>query len=128
MITHIDITGVGKYIVTDTTKEYIYQRIGKLDRFTPRNARKSIRADVKVSEHGTGSGTVYQVEVLLELPEKTITAKSTESNEQSATDSTEQKLAVQLKKHKDERTPHTRNRKLMSSFKRSFSREREQQS
>ena len=124
MITHIDITGVGKFTLEDSTKEYIRSKIGKLDRFTPRHGRKSVRAEVKVSEHGQGTGTVYQVEVLLDLPEKTLTAKSTEPSERTATDATEQKLAVQLEKYKAERTPHTRDRKLMSKFKRSFSRER----
>jgi len=124
MITHIDITGVGKFTLEDSTKEYIRSKIGKLDRFAPRHARKSVRAEVKVSEHGQGSGTKYQVEVLLELPEKTLTAKSTESSERIATDATEQKLAVQLKKYKAERVPHVHDRKLLSRFKRSFMRER----
>lgn len=125
MITHIDITGVGKFSPDDSTKEYIRKSIGKLDRFTPRHARKSLRADVKVSEHGQGSGTRYQVEVVLELPEKKLTAKSTEPTELTATDETEQKLAVQLKKYKSERVLHMRDRKLLSRFKRSFSREQQ---
>lgn len=125
MITHIDITGVGKFSLDDSTKEYIRKTIGKLDRFAPRHARKSMRAEVKVSEHGQGTGTRYQVEVVLELPEKKVTAKSTESTEMAATDVTEQKLAVQLKKYKSDRLPHVHDRKLLSRFKRSFSREQQ---
>jgi len=125
MIMHIDITGVGKFTLDDSTKDYIRKHIGKLDRFTPRHARKSMRAEVKVSEHGKGTGTRYQVEALLELPEKTLAAKSTEPTEMAATDAAEQKLAVQLKKYKSGRLLHVRDRKLLSRFKRSFSREQQ---
>ncbi len=124
MISHIDITGVGKFSPDDTTKAYIKKRIGKLDRFAPRHARKSMRAEVKVSEHGQGSAIKYQVEVIFEVPEKVLTAKAAEPTEAAATDAVEQKLAAQLKKYKADKVSHIGDRKLLARFKRSFMRER----
>lgn len=124
MITHIDITGVGKFSPDDSIKAYVRKRVGGLDRFAPRKARGNIRADVKLSEHGTGSNKKYQVEVLLALPEKTVTAKSTESTEMEATDQVEQKLSAQLRKYKDESVAHLAHRRVLGKFKRSFARER----
>ncbi len=123
MISHIDITGVGKFSPEDSSKDYIKKRIGKLDRFLPRHARKSMRAEVKVSQHGAGTAEKYQVEVIFEVPEKVLTAKATEPTPESATDAVEQKLATQLKKYKAEKISHIGGRKILARFKRSFMRE-----
>ena len=123
MITHIDITGVGKFSPDDSIKAYIRKRVGGLDRFAPRKARGDIRADVKLSEHGTAGNKKYQVEILLELHEKTVTAKATEPTEMEATDEVEQKLSAQLRKYKEESVAHLAHRRVLSKFKRSFARD-----
>lgn len=126
MITHIDITGVGSYSPDARTKKYVTKKIGALDRLAPRHARKSMRAQVKLAEVNRKSGNKYEVEVLLSVPDKTLTAKDTTMNVLAATDIVEAKLASQLRKYKEERVSHVGQRKLLDRFKRSFAREQQQ--
>lgn len=125
MITHIDITGVKSYTPDQRLKRYIQKKIGALDRLIPRHARKSLHAEVKIAEANKKGKTDYMVEVLLYLPDKTMTASDSTMNVYAATDIVEQKIAVQLRKYKQERLPHVGNRKLLDRFKRSFSREQQ---
>ena len=125
MITHIDITGVGAYELDDSTRKYIRKKVGTLDRFAPRHARKSITADVKVAEVNREKGNKYELEVLINVPGKRVTAKDLTLNVFAAVDIVEAKLASQLRRYKEEHLPHVGKRKLLDRFKRSF--EREQQ-
>ena len=123
MITNVDITGVGAYTADDTTKKYIHKKIGSLDRLAPRHARKSMRAEVKIAEVNRDKGNKYEVEVVLRIPEKTITAKDSTMNVLAATDIVEAKLANQLRRYKEGHIPHVGRRKLLDRFKRSYARE-----
>ncbi|HTK39724.1 MAG TPA: HPF/RaiA family ribosome-associated protein [Patescibacteria group bacterium] len=125
MITHIDITGVKNYAPDEKTKRYVQKKIGSLDRLTPRHARKSLYAEVKIAELHNKGNNKYEVEVLLHVPEKTLTAKDATMNALAATDIVEQKLAVQLRKYKQEHVPHIGRRKLLDRFKRGFAREQQ---
>ncbi len=125
MISSIDITGVGSYTPDEKTKKYITKKIGALDRFAPRHARKSMTADVKLDEVNRANGNKYEVEVIINVPDKTLTAKDSTENIMAATDIVEAKLAAQLRKYKTERVPHIGNRKLLGRFKRSFDREQQ---
>ena len=80
MIANVEITGVGNYKADDSTKKYITKKIGALDRLAPRHARKSMRADVKLAEINQSNGNKYEVEVVMYVPDKTITAKDTALN------------------------------------------------
>lgn len=125
MITHIDITGVKSFTVDDKTKRYIHKKIGSLDRLAPRHARKSMHAEVKIGAVNNRGADKYEVEVLLYVPDKTLTAKDSTMNIMAAIDIVEQKLAVQLRKYKQDRVPHVGRRKLLSRFKRGFDREQQ---
>ena len=122
MITNVEITGVGNYKADESTKKYITKKIGALDRLAPRHARKSIRADVKVAEINQSNGNKYEVEVVMHVPDKTITAKDTALNVLAASDIVEVKIANQLRKYKQENIPHVGRRKLLDKFKRSYAR------
>lgn len=123
MIENVDITGVGTYRADDLTKKYIRKKIGSLDRLAPRHARKSIRAEVKIAEVNRDKGNKYEVEVLVHIPEKTVTAKDSTMNVLAATDIVEAKIANQLRKYKENHIPHVGRRKLLDRFKRSYARE-----
>lgn len=125
MITHIDITGVGAYALDDTTRKYILKKIGALDRFAPRHARKTITADVKVAEVNREKGNKYEVEVIVDLPGKRVTAKDSTLNALAAVDIVEAKLAAQLRRYKEEHLPHVGRRRILARFKRSFAREQQ---
>ena len=123
MIANVAITGVGAYTADDATKKYIRKKIGSLDRLVPRHARKSMRANVKVAEVNRDRGNKYEVEVVLVVPNRTLTAKDSTMNVLAATDIVEAKLATQLRKYKEELIPHVGRRKLLDRFKRSYARE-----
>lgn len=122
MIANVDITGVGNYKPDDATKKYITKKIGALDRLAPRHARKTMRADVKLAEINQSNGNKYEVEVVMNVPDKTITAKDTALNVLAAADIVEVKIANQLRKYKQENIPHVGRRKLLDKFKRSYAR------
>ena len=79
MISNITITGV-HFTPDDTTKKYVQKKIGRLDRFLPRHARKSASADVKLSQVDQSHGNKYEAEIIINIPEKTITAKDSTLN------------------------------------------------
>lgn len=122
MITHIDITGV-HFTPDETTKKYVIKKIGRLDRFLPRHARKSVMADVKLSEVNRDHGNKYHAEVILKLPNRNLSADDSTLNVLAAVDIVEAKLATQLKKYKQEYVPHIGHRKILARFKRSYARE-----
>lgn len=122
MINAINITGV-KYDLDETTKRYVIKKIGRLDRYLPRHARKSAVADVKLKQVNRDHGNKYEAEVIIRVPEKILTAKDTTVNVLAALDIVEAKLATQLHKYKEEHIPHVGNRGVLSRFKRSYARE-----
>lgn len=123
MIQQITISGV-KYDLDAPTKKYVMKKIGRLDRFLPRHARKSAIAEVKIKQVNRDHGNKYEAEVILHVPEKRITAKDSTMNAFAAIDIVELKLANQLKKYKDLRVGHMgRKRSMLSRFKRSYARE-----
>ena len=123
MIQSIAITGV-KYDLDDTTKKYVTQKIGRLDRFLPRHARKSVTAEVKLKEVNRDHGNKYEAEVILYVPDKQLAAKDSTVNMLAAVDIVEAKIVTQLRKYKDLHIGHTgRTRSVLSHFKRSYARE-----
>jgi putative sigma-54 modulation protein len=100
MIASIDITGI-KYDVNDRTKKYVMRKVGKLDKYAPLHARKSMTADVKLREVNRAHGNKYEAEVILHVPDKVITAKDSTLNMMAAVDIVEAKLIAQLRKYKD---------------------------
>ncbi len=49
MIRNITLTGI-KLELDPKTKKYVKKKIGALDRYLPRHARKSARAEVKIAQ------------------------------------------------------------------------------
>lgn len=122
MITAIDITGI-KYDIDEATKKYVNKKIGRLDRYLPRHARKSVRADVKLSQINKSHGNKYEAEVILHVPDKTITAKDSTMNIFAALDIVEAKIITQLRRYKEDTIPHIGRRQVLARFKRSYARE-----
>ena len=123
MIASIDMAGV-KYTIDDTTKKYVLRKIGRLDRYLPRHARKSVTADVKLKLVNRDHGNKYEAEIILNVPDKHLTAKDSTLNMYAAIDIVEHKLASQLKKYKDQHIGHVgKTRATLSRFKRSYARE-----
>ncbi len=122
MITSISITGI-KYDLDETTKKYVTKRIGRLDRYLPKHARKSVTAEVILKEVNREHGNKYEAEVLLHVPDKILTAKDSTVNMLAAVDIVEAKIVAQLGKYKQATIAHLGSRGVMSRFKRSYARE-----
>ena len=100
MIESIAITGV-RYELDETTKKYVTKKIGRLDRYLPKHARKSASAEVKLKQINESHGNKYEAEVILNVPEKSLLAKDSTLNMLAAVDIVEAKLVGQLKKYKE---------------------------
>ena len=99
-----EITGI-KYEVDELTRKYVQKKIGRLERYLPRHARKSATAEVKVKQIDKSHGNKYEVEVILVVPDKKLTAKDSTTNVMAAVDIVEAKLAGQLRRYKTETIP-----------------------
>ena len=122
MIETMDITGV-KYELDDTTKKYATKKIGRLDRYLPKHARKSVTAEIKLKEVNRDHGNKYEAEVILTVPDKVLTARDSTVNMLAAIDIVEAKLVAQLRKYKQATVPHIGRRGMLDRFKRSYARE-----
>lgn len=122
MINSINITGV-KFDLDETTKRYVIKKIGRLDRYLPRHARKSATAEVKLKQINKDHANKYEAEVIMHIPDKTITAKDSTVNILAALDIVEAKIVAQLHKYKEESIPHVGRRGVLARFKRSYARE-----
>lgn len=122
MITSIQITGIN-YEPDKNTQKYALKRIGRLDRYLPKHARKSVSATVRLMQVNHDHGNKYQVEAMMNIPGKVITAIDSTSNMMAAIDIVEAKLLSQLHDYKDAKISHIGNRGVMSRFKRGFERE-----
>lgn len=122
MLQITDITGI-KYEVDEQTHKYVKKRIGRLERYLPRHARKSASAEVKLKQIDKSHGNKYEAEVILYVPDKKILASDTSSNILAAIDIVEAKLTGQLRRYKTETIPHIGNRRILSRFKRSYARD-----
>ncbi|MFY9228465.1 MAG: ribosome-associated translation inhibitor RaiA [Candidatus Microsaccharimonas sp.] len=114
MIAAIDMSGV-KYTIDETTKKYVLRKIGRLDRFLPKHARKSVTVDVKLKQVNRDHGNKYEAEVILNVPDKRMTAKDSTVNMLAAVDIVEAKLLSQLRKYKQETIAHIGRKRTVSN-------------
>lgn len=122
MITSIKVTGIA-YEVDETTRKYVVKKVGRLSRYLPKHARKSVTADVKLTQVDHDFGNKYQAEIILNVPSKVITAKDSTSNMLAAVDIVDAKIQSQLREYKEMTVSHIGKRGVMGRFKRSFARE-----
>lgn len=122
MIESIEITGV-KFDVDAATRKYVLKKIGRLDRYLPKHARKSVMAEVKLRQVNRDHGNKYEAEVILQVPDKVLTARDSTVNALAALDIVEAKIVTQLRKYKQTTMPHVGRRGVLSRFKRSYARE-----
>lgn len=118
MIQSIEISGI-KYEVNELTKRYVIKKIGRLDRYLPKHARKTASAAIKLKQINKPNGNKYEAEVILTVPDKTIVAKDTTVNMLAAIDIVEAKLMNQLHRYKEESLPYVGRRRFVGRFRRS---------
>lgn len=117
MIEKIDISG-SNYKLEDNFKKYTSKRIGKLDRYLPRNNKKDVVVKIVVTEVNRAHGNKYEISANMEIPGgKVISAKDECSNIYAGIDILEAKLTGQIRRFKTETSPRIRKNPL-SFFKR----------
>lgn len=112
MITQINMAGIG-YELDEVTKKYIFKKIGRLDKYLPKHARKSVVVDVKLRQVNFKRGNKYQAEVKMDLPSKIIKAKDTTSSMLAAIDIVDRKIQSQLREYKQFMAPHIGGRRVI---------------
>ncbi len=122
MIHIADITGI-KYDVSEKVRTYVSDRVGRVEKYLPRHARKSAQADVKLKQSGQTGAEQFEAEIILQVPDKVLTASAVSNTMYAAIDASESKLKAQLQRYKTETVPHIGNRGVLSRFKRGFGRE-----
>lgn len=105
MIASVGITGIN-YEIDDRTKKYALKRVGRLDRYLPKHARKSVLAEVKLAQVNHDHGNKYEVEIILKVPNKIIFAKDSTVNMMAAIDIVEAKIKAQLSDYKFDSVQH----------------------
>lgn len=95
----------------DDIKKYVHRKIGRLDKYVTRHARKSIHAEVKLRLDKGKKNDKFVAEVVLRLPHETLAAKEATLNIYAAIDIVEAKLRSQLRKYNAKATNHKSDRK-----------------
>ncbi len=113
----VEITGVHT-VLTDDLKKYIIKKMTKLDKYIPRQARESAHAEVFVKEREYKAKQTRECEVVLHLPDATLTVKESTVNMFAAVDIVEAKLKNQLKKYKDTHNANRIHRRVIMRLKR----------
>ena len=104
MIEKIDISG-SNFKVEEGFKKYVEKRIGKLDRYLPRQHRKDVVAKVVVTQVDRDHGNKYEISVSMNIPGgKVLAAKDEASNIFAGIDIIEAKLTGQIRRYKTENT------------------------
>ncbi len=104
MIENIDISG-SNYDVEESLRKYVQKRIGKLDRYLPRQNRKDLVAKVVVTQVNRDHGNKYEISATLDIPGgKVLNAKDEASNVFAGVDILEAKLTGQIRRFKTEKT------------------------
>lgn len=117
MIQKIEISGVHTK-VDDKLHEYIMKKIARMDRYLPKRARESAHAEVLIKESKIKERKQHTCEVVLKLPQGTITIKETTLNPFAAVDIVEAKLKNQIKKYKETHSSLKLHRRVLARIKR----------
>jgi putative sigma-54 modulation protein len=116
MIQKLDLSGIHLEI-NDELKKYVQKKLGRLDRFIPKNNRESVHLEVKLKEGKAKNKDERTCEVILHLPGENILVKESTINIYAAIDIVEAKLRHGLKKYKDLHVSPRLHQRLLAKLK-----------
>lgn len=116
MIQKLEIAGV-HFDVDEKTRQYTERKLGQLDRYLPKHSRESVHLIVKLKQGKAKGGTPFTCEVIMHLPQETITIKETSASIRAAVDVAEEKVKIQFKKYKQKHTDPKFYRQVLLRFK-----------
>lgn len=117
MIKKLEIDGIHMTVGNDIRK-YVNKKIGGLEKYIPKTARPSLRAEVKLKEGKAKDKNARTCEVIMHLPQEVITVSETTVNMFAAVDIVEEKLKNLLRKYKELHSAPRLHRRLLAKFKR----------
>lgn len=97
----VSITNLNTEVDVSTT-DYITEKVKKLYRYIPRDSRDGTRFEVKLKGIDETAEHKVLIELLLIMPEKTMTASSKAMTFKAAIDGVEEKMEGQLRRYKTE--------------------------
>lgn len=116
MIEKIEFSGKG-YKIDEPFKKYVSKRLGKLDRYLPRGAKKDVIMKVAIAEVSKSKSEKYDISVTMEMTGgKVIAAKDECTNVFAGVDLVETKLTGQIRRYKLEMQPHRQKKSLKNLF------------
>ena len=104
--------------VDNSTAEYITEKVKKLYSYIPRDSREGTRFEVKLKEISETTDNKVELELILLMPEKTMTASSKAMTFKAAIDHVEEKMESQLRRYKTEAAKRNKKGGVLSRFKR----------
>lgn len=117
MIKKLEINGVHMDVGKEL-RRYVNKKIGGLEKYIPRNARESVHVEVKLKEGRAKDKNARTAEVIMHLPQETVTISETTVNIYAAIDIVEEKLKKQLHKYKELHSAPKLHRRLLAKLKR----------
>lgn len=114
MLDRIEISGIHTNL-TDNVRAYATQKIGVLDKYIPKHAKKSAHAEIHLKEHKT-KGNKFVCKINIYLPHQVLMAHEAASSFEEAIDLAEDKLKSQILKYKDLHTGAKPGRALIRRF------------
>ena len=117
MIKKLEIDGV-HMTVGDDLRKYVNKKIGGLEKYVPKHARKSVHVEVKLKEGKIKTKIERTCEVIINLPNETYTVTETTINIFAAVDIVEEKLKKLLHKYKELHANPKLHQRLLAKLKR----------
>lgn len=114
----LNITGE-RYELNDKIKDYVNDKIGKLDKYLPKSERQVSHGEVVLTEEDGKAQNRFTAEVVIRFPHGVVTAKESTINMYAAVDIIEEKVKSQILKHKDKTQNNRRrrrSRRMIKSF------------
>jgi ribosomal subunit interface protein len=116
MIKKIEILGT-KYEVSDDLKKYVEKRLGKLDKYLPKDLKENAELYFTVVQINRPHGSKYEVSARIEaIKGEEVIAKDEVSNVFSGVDILEAKMLGQLRRIKTERDKSSAKRRGIWGF------------
>ena len=103
--------------LTKDIKRYVGKKVSKFGRYVKPTQRRSLHVEVKLKEEAGQKKNKYTAEMIVHVPNETLTAKESTLSMFAAIDIVEAKITNQLRKYKS-----TQNDKNKADRKRTFAR------
>lgn len=112
----LEITGV-RFEVSDQVRRYVEKKVGRLDKYLPRNSRTPAHGHVVLTEEDGQAKNRFTAEATITFPHGEVMAQDATINMYAAIDIVEEKLKSQILKHKDKVQNNTRGKRMRRRLK-----------